>query len=245
MKHVKPYEKLALIYDDLMNHVDYKSWAGYLLQVFNYYKKDVFEMIDLSTGTASLLHSFNGSGMNLYGCDLSSDMIKKSMQKNNRELLNLFVSDVKNMAIRRNSFDAVVFLYDSFNYLMDKSQIALFLNETNRILKTGGILIFDVVTEYQCQEYYADFNESEFWNGRGYLRHSYYNSGTRRQHNDFTIIIDEETYYEKHEQSIYSQSKLEKILRKYNYNILGVLDGFTLNEAHEESERIHFVAEKV
>ena len=47
MKEVMPYEKLAYIYDHLMDHVDYTKWAEYIIEIINHVDPKINSLIDL------------------------------------------------------------------------------------------------------------------------------------------------------------------------------------------------------
>jgi len=112
------------------------------------------------------------------------------------------------------------------------------------VLRSGGLLIFDVVTPYQCREYYFDYYENEFWGQSGYHRHSYYREEEGRQNNDFQIFIGEEIYEEKHSQRIYTRMEMDKLIAVSGLEQIAAFDNFTMMHANESSERIHFVCRK-
>ena len=123
MKNTQPYDKLAVIYDKLMSHVNYKIWADYIINLFQYSNIKINSIIDISCGTGSLLTNFQNKKYSFYGSDISLPMISQAKQKFD---CNVFmVSDVKNLAIKSKKFDAVIFLYDSLNYMQDENQIRL------------------------------------------------------------------------------------------------------------------------
>ncbi len=239
-----PYEKLALIYDRLMSHVNYKQWAEYVRNLFQYADRDIKQIVDISVGTGSLIQYLNKSGYNCYGSDLSFLMILQAKAKLQISGNIFIVSDATQLAFASSKFDAVLFLYDSLNYLTTPELIESFLAEVKRILKEGGVFIFDIITDILCKTFYDNFEEQENWGDSGYVRHSYYNQEENIQYNDFKITIGGKKYFERHCQRIYSDIEIKKYLQKYSFEALAQLDDFTYLTANANSERIHYVCIK-
>jgi ubiquinone/menaquinone biosynthesis C-methylase UbiE len=242
MKKTIPYEKLSLIYDNLMSHVNYKNWAKYIQNLFHFAENDIHKIIDVSCGTGSLLSFINQKKYSCYGSDISFPMVYQAKKKITK---NIFLnSDSRNMALKSQSIDAVIFLYDSLNYLQDKNQLNQLFSEVNRILVNGGIFIFDIITELLCRTHYKNFEEEENWGHIGYIRHSYYNEKKHIQHNDFRIKIDGEIFFENHIQKVYSEEQIASVIDQSNFKIVGQFDNFTFVQSNDDSERIHYVCIK-
>ncbi len=242
MQITQPYDKLALIYDKLMSHVNYKIWADYIISLFQYSDIKVNSLIDLSCGTGSLLTNFINKQYSFWGSDISFPMISQAQKKFDNTCL--IVSDVKQIAFKPNSFDAVLLLYDSLNYMQNEEQIDKLFNEVNRILRKGGVFIFDVITDLLCKTHYKNFEEEENWGESGYLRHSHYNENINIQQNDFRITIGNNTFFESHIQKVFSDMKIVKCLNQNNFEIAAQLDDFTFHHSGDDSERVHNVCLK-
>lgn len=242
MNNIDPYEKLALIYDKLMSHVNYQQWAKYIISLFKFSDIKINSVIDISCGTGSLLQNFIKYKYLIYGADLSYPMISQAQRKIGK---NSFLNnDVKKLAIRSNQFDVVLFMYDSLNYMHDENQINLLFGEVNRILNPGGIFIFDIITDLLCKTHYKNFEEEEDWGQSGYIRHSYYNVFNKVQHNDFRIKINNEIFFESHVQKVFKESEIAKYLNLNKFEIAAKLDDFTFYSSGDDSERIHYVCVK-
>ncbi len=239
MKEINPYEKLAYIYDRLMDHVDYKNWALYILDLISRSGLTVQSIIDLSCGTGSLIPYFDGVIDKIWGCDQSKTMIIQAREKTAE--LSFFASDIRQMAIRDNSVDCALLLYDSLNYIVNVDELNNTLKEIHRIIKIGGIFIFDIVSETHCREYYTDYHESEYWNDSGYTRHSYFDQDKGIQFNDFRIVLKGKTFVEKHIQRVYTIDFLKKILCEHSFEIVDIFNEFSFERVNEKSGRMHFV----
>jgi ubiquinone/menaquinone biosynthesis C-methylase UbiE len=239
MIEVPPYKKLAIIYDQLMDHVDYEQWSVYILDLLHRLKFNVHSIIDLSCGTANLVTHLEGIVTTIYGCDQSISMIDQAKQKHTN--VPVFVNDIRTIALKNDMVDCALFLYDSLNYITEIENLETALREVHRILFKGGIFIFDIVSESHCKEYYADYHESEYWNDMGYSRHSYYSQEKGMQYNEFRIVINGRTYVEKHSQRIFSLEFLNDILSEHSFEIVNIFDEFSFEKANKESGRLHFV----
>jgi ubiquinone/menaquinone biosynthesis C-methylase UbiE len=244
MKKVQPYTKLAQIYDKIMDHVDYRRWSNYLKSLFKYSDIEVQQVLDLSFGTGNILPHIHANNLRLIGSDLSRDMIQQYKAKEKVNLIPLFVNDARNIAVNDCTFDVVLFLYDSINYIKEKSDLDQLLGEIKRILRLGGIFIFDTITDYHCKIYYNNSHESEFWNGAGYYRHGYYDAEIKIQTTQFEIILGDESYLEIHKQYIYSIEDLINVLLQHEFQISGLFQNFTFTKSKSDAERVHFVCKK-
>ena len=244
MQKLPPYTKLASIYDRLMDHVDYESWSNYVLDLLNSASQGISSMIDLSCGTGSLISHLQSKVNTIYGCDSSKEMIYEAQKKLTMDSASLFVSDISNCAIKDNMFDCALILYDSINYLIDENSLRKSIGEVYRILKAGGFLIFDIVSEKHCIEHYADFHESEYWGEDGYSRHSFFDSDNGFQYNNFRIVLKGKTFIEKHQQKIYDVDYLKSVILEKSFHIVGIYDNFSNLDSDDENGRMHFLCIK-
>jgi ubiquinone/menaquinone biosynthesis C-methylase UbiE len=241
MKTTEPYSKLALIYDRLMDHVDYRQWSEYILELIHHSSRDVYSLIDLSCGTGSILSYLDKSIDIVYGSDRSKEMIFAAREKKISDVGGVFIGDLRYLAIRDSCFDCALVLYDSLNYLTDSDSLKRSLKEIHRILKKDGIFIFDIVSEDHCRKHYGDFHESEYWENDGYSRHSFYDSKTKFQFNEFRIVIRGRTYLERHQQKIYGVDYLKSMLKELSFDILGIYNDFSNDDFESDSGRNHFL----
>jgi ubiquinone/menaquinone biosynthesis C-methylase UbiE len=244
MKNNKPYEKLALIYDQLMNHVDYEMWSLYVINLMDKFDTNIHSVADLACGTGNFLPFLKKRYPHIYGCDLSEAMVRQATKKRELRSVPIFISDVCSISLHDNCVNAALLLYDSLNYLLDLSALNKAISEVKRILKPSGLFIFDVVSEKHCKKYYADFHENEFWHRTGYSRHSYFDEGKGYQYNDFRIILDGFTYSERHVQKIYATSILIDTLQSHSLEIIDILEEFSFEKAKDTTERMHFLCQK-
>jgi ubiquinone/menaquinone biosynthesis C-methylase UbiE len=244
IKHHKPYEKLAVIYDQLMDHVDYRTWSHYILNLIARANIKVHTAVDLACGTGNFLVHLCKSFPDLHGCDLSEAMIREARKKRELDKITIFINDARFIALQNTSMNAVLLLYDSLNYLTDVSMLNKTLSEIYRILTPGGLFIFDVVSEKHCSKYFADYHENEFWHQAGYSRHSFFDQKKSIQYNNFRIIINGITYLEQHIQKVYSTDFLVHSLQANSLEVVDIFEEFSFEKVKETTERMHFLCQK-
>ena len=49
-----PYSQLALYYDRVMNHVDYKKWAKFIKTILSHYYQTPKNIVELACGTGAI-----------------------------------------------------------------------------------------------------------------------------------------------------------------------------------------------
>jgi ubiquinone/menaquinone biosynthesis C-methylase UbiE len=245
MEYCKPYEKLALIYDRLMAHVDYKLWSEYVTNLITESENKATSIADLACGTGNFLVFLRKHFPFVYGCDYSENMVRQARAKTKLQGIPLFVCNIGDLALSNRCVDVVVLLYDSLNYLTDAGALGKAFSEISRILTPGGLFIFDIVSEQHCLQYYADYQENEYWGSTGYSRHSYFDQAKGYQYSDFRIVVDGFTFRERHVQKIYSVNDLSSMLKKNSLEIINIYEEFSFETASEKAERMHFLCQKI
>ncbi len=237
---VTPYSALALYYDQVMEHVNYHQWANYVKILFRYSNRSVHRVGDLACGTGSLLRFMKGFKRQAFGFDLSLPMLKRAQKK----LLKvpLTCADFLHLPLKPLSLDAALVLYDSINYLHAETEILQFFSEVHLSLRSGGILIFDIVTPHLCSTVFKHYEEQGMLDeDNRYERKSFFIEEQQIQVNQFKIWINGRIYEEEHRQKIWDLDHWQELIKKSPFKLVKIFSNFTLNPAHEKSERAHFV----
>jgi len=245
VKKAAPYEKLALIYDFVMRHVDYGMWVDYVLQIYKELNFQPESLLDSSCGTGSFLINMQHSVRSVYGCDGSLPMVQQARKKENLEKIPVWVGDMRRIGLKR-KVNAIVCLYDSINYLRTPDEIQLALENFYDITSPGGVLVFDICTiqnsELNFSNYYETKKEKDF----AYTRWSHFDRKKQIQYTEFQIKFkgDGALYHEVHRQRIYHTETFFDIIDKTKWKLAFALDGFSFESANHNSNRIHFVLRK-
>lgn len=239
-----PYSQLARIYDRVMSHVNYKMWSSYIKNLFQFSDRPVRKLVDLSCGTGKHLSFLKRSTIQVAGADKSTAMLKTAKRKQSLKGVPLIVSDANRTAFKSELFDAVIMLYDSINYLIQEQSVMSLFEEVERILKPGGIFIFDVVTKEGLQNRFEDYYESNSWNGLAYQRRCWFNAADKTQHNEFCFLFNGDSFREEHVQIIREKNEWQTLIEKSRMKLIQEFSNFTFLPADNKSERIHFVCRK-
>ncbi len=242
VRRVPPYEKLSVIYDHLMQHVDYRQWADYVLKLINIWKPETKYVLDTACGSGSFLNKFKEFHFRLSGCDSSFPMVLQASRKNQSLGIHIWQCDMTGLATKQ-FFDVILCLYDSINYIMQPEEITSFLNEIGNSLTSKGIFIFDICTENNSLEFFYNYYDHEKNENFFYDRWSHYSHKTKVQFTEFKMHFksDPLTYLEVHQQRIYAVKTIVNLIGKSRFQILEKYDGFSLKCPTSKSNRIHFV----
>ncbi len=241
-----PYSELVRIYDHVMRHVDYRQWANYIQSIFTRFEVTPKDVLELACGTGALACILDDRGYRMTGIDRSASMIAVARQKaqDARRTIRFQVGDMVRFPIS-GSFDAVLCLYDSVNYVMEERDILAMMNRLRTSINAGGLLVFDICTEANSRKYFHNQVDREGNGDFSYVRRCEYVPETRVQINEFQFIFNRNgkrhASRERHEQRIYPVARLTQLCREADYEVLGVFDGFTFGEASEQSNRVHYV----
>lgn len=243
------YTKLAEIYDAVMDEVDYDLWADYIDALMLYHHPDPQTVMELACGTGSLALSLDElECYDIWGTDKSPQMIARARQKNTEKMCGVAFSvmDFLNITMNR-TFDVVLCVFDSINYLLNARQVFRFLKQCQKLLDSQSLLIFDFTTPINSMEAidYLHNEKGITENNFRFLRSSTYNTEEQIHTNKFQIqklAADQETvldeFVEIHRQKIYSLQQMLDIIDQTAYNVLATYSDFEFEEADEESLRI-------
>lgn len=155
------YDLFAYHYDRLMEDMPYEEWLDFLSQCWDKHGQPR-SIADLGCGTGSIAIPLAQQGYEVYGIDLSEDMLAVAQNKSldaERSLpfpgvggVTWLQQDLRDWELMR-PVDAVISLCDCFNYLLEEEEISLAFAQAYAGLKDGGVFVFDVHTPFQLKAY--------------------------------------------------------------------------------------------
>ena len=242
----QPYGELASLYDRVMLHVKYDNWAEYISLIFDRYRKKVGTILEIACGTGSLSIYLHKLGYDIICTDLSPTMLAVASEKFKKNGMpqKLFAADMTllPMVVR---CDAVLCLYDSINYLKAPADFMSAVSEASRVLKRGGLYIFDVCTVKNSRMFFSNHTVVEDLGEVKYERVCTYKTRQNIQENLFIIEHDGRRIKEKHEQRIYRLGEIDVMIKGLPFKTLGIFDDLTFRDGTENSERVHYVLERI
>jgi 4-hydroxythreonine-4-phosphate dehydrogenase len=250
----KNYELFAQYYDQYMNHVSYKDWIEFLL---NQYLKKNHEnpqnILELACGTANISCRLVKRHLQVEASDLSSEMLKIASQKpfapklSCRDMLS---------PIMENSYDLIILLFDSINYLLKETQINVLLSNISKGLKDNGLFIFDISTLSNCEKNFDGFINLEDNEDQYLIHHSDLDYESMIQTTNLTFFELNSFLYKRgdeiHKQKIYRTKEIISLIDKSPLHLNGIYtienDTNLINQDPElldrDLSRLFFVLEK-
>jgi len=240
-----PYSELAEIYDHVMEHVDYISWAHYISSIFQHFNTDVKNILEVACGTGNLAIQLHKLGYDIICTDISFPMLVNAAEKfRKHEIpLKLFTSHMTGIPLTF-KFDAVICIYDSINYLTAPEDFIRAINEVSEVTRKGGLFIFDVCTVKNSEMFFDNNSMVESFGSIKCERFCSFNKTSRIQENHFVIVKDKKRYSESHYQKIYRLNEIRDMIKHTEFIDCGRYADMTFMPGTEESQRVHFVLQK-
>lgn len=250
-KFPKLYTELAKYYDRLESQYrDYPLEAKWLNEILE--NRNAKSVIDISCGTGSHLLGLVSEGLRkqFVATDVSREMIGLAGKKLSSEV-SLARADFLSQPFKRESFDAAICMYWSIAGL-DEALVGKLFSETNRILKTGGVFIFDTENADGIKEELLNvpFIDSYFPDGKDAVIRANFSSKVAPD------LVDWHAYYllesygvselvnDRMNLRFYGRAQLEKLLEKTGFKTIEVLSG-PEKKFEPDSPSLYFVCEKI
>lgn len=245
------YSILAAIYDTVMRDIDYEMWSDFIDEIIQTHHPDAINLLELACGTGSLaLFLDELDCYSIVATDGSDDMLDVARQKTALGANDLRWQQVDFFNIMLDQdFDVAFMLYDSINYALSANDVLKAFNEAHKVLRDGGIFIFDFTTPSNSLRHAEELNdEGSTQDNFRYLRLSRYLPTERMHFNEFEIekladdkIHVERTYREIHKQRVYTLQEMRDIIAKSPFKIVAEYDAFELDPANDNSDRVTMV----
>lgn len=234
-----------------MRHVNYKRWALYIGELFKLAENGrIVRVLELACGTGNMLAELAQAGYQVFGMDLSLAMVQQAAGRlskrptaNGKRQDHFWCGDMKSFAVA-SPVDAVICLYDSFNYCVEPEGARGLLQRAAAAVRPGGLFIFDVCTEHNCRRHFLNYYERASYLEVSYIRHAYFKPRRKIQVNEFFIT---DTFRrgpavrERHEQRIYSLQEIYGMIDPQQWTVAGCFDGMSRRPGSEKSDRVHLV----
>lgn len=196
--------------------------------------------LDLCCGTGPTLRDARAAGFEVAGLDQSAHQLTQAAK--NAPGAPLFAADVRRFDLAR-SFDVVSCFYDSFNYLLRKSDLLAAFRCARRHLAPGGVFIFDMNTLQGMRE---NWNHTVCMRGEGYTtiaEYTYDEDDNLGQGRFEGFIADGGTglyrrYDETHYERGYESPEVEALLAQAGLRLHSRHDGYGGGTVTRKTEKI-------
>lgn len=242
------YNKIAYLYDELMDEAPYEEWIEFTKATIQKFDMKIKTIIDLGCGTGNILIPFSKEGYKIIGVDNSSDMLAMAGEKirAKNSSIQLIEQDMKELDLNT-TVDLVICYCDSLNYLNSVEEIKQTFLNIKKHLSEDGYFIFDMHSPYKIKEVYN--NNTFAWNDEdvSVIWIPDVDEDSMSVEHELTFFVkNKEGSYDKfeeyHKQRTYTPEVVCKILEEANFEVVDIFGDFKIQPVDEFTERIFYVA---
>ncbi|MDX1421123.1 MAG: class I SAM-dependent methyltransferase [Rubricoccaceae bacterium] len=249
-REAAPYSRLAEGYDAVMSYVDYAAWAEYVQFLLERHHPAARDVLELGCGTGTLALALqplgSAGGYRYRATDASEAMLAVARRKAEAAgvPIRFAPADFRDLPPGPPA-DAVLLLYDGFNYLLDPRDVARLFRSALRALRPGGVFVVDQSTPVNSLNHPDGFDDAGATGAFTYRRTSRYDPETRRHTTRFRLeTAGGDVHEETHVQRAYTRAEVEPLARAAGFAVEAAYDGFSDDPAGDTAERIHWVLRK-
>ncbi|MCE1188633.1 MAG: methyltransferase domain-containing protein [Ignavibacteria bacterium] len=244
MKNTSPdpvYTSLAPLYAHLMDHVDYEMWSEYVHALLGPFISGSALILELAAGRGQFAKYFKKHYKRLVVSDLALPMLQEAKLGKT----SLVTCDMRDLPFPDETFDAVVCLFDSVNYLLNQKELLQYFTGVQKILKPGGFFVFDCCLLNGSLKHEKMGTQKRKFMDYQYSQTSKLNKNTMIHTNTFEIRLpDGSVRKEIHKQKIYPLVTMFERLDQAGLYVMECFRNFTFYSAKPESDRAHFLVRK-
>ena len=242
------YGEFAKIYDELINEdINYDEMVDRILEICNLYNVELNDYLDIACGTGNVTIRIAKYFKNIYGVDLSEDMLREAFEKFKEARIKgkIICQDMTELSLNK-EFDLITSVLDSTNYITDLKDLQNYFNGVYTHLKSNGLFIFDVNSYYKLSEILGNniytYSEEEVF----YTWENVFEDSLLSMFLTFFVKKGDlyERFEEEHIERAYTEKELEQELNKANLEVIAKFDGYTENYVQANTERIVYVIRK-
>ena len=218
------YGEFAKIYDELINEdINYDEMVERILEICNSYNVELNDYLDIACGTGNVTIRVAKHFKNIYGVDLSEDMLREAFDKFKEARIKgkIICQDMTELSLNK-EFDLITSVLDSTNYITDINGLQEYFKGVYNHLKSNGLFIFDVNSYYKLSEILGNniytYSEEEVF----YTWENVFEDNLLSMFLTFFVKKGElyERFEEEHLERAYTEEELEKELVYANLEVL-------------------------
>ena len=238
------YKYLASVYDKCMYDIDYGEWYVYIKRMLDKYGADG-EIIETACGTGNITR-YLAKDYDVIAVDKSEEMLLEARSKlaASGRRARLVCADMSQFC-RDKKCSAVVCAMDGVNYLVDG--VLPFFESAFYNLADGGVLVFDISSEYKLSRVIGD----DFFYDDGedvtYLWTNEFKNGLLYMNITMFIKQDDGRYIrrdEQHVQRAFKEKEIVSLLEKAGFVDICAYGFMSELPPAKDAQRIQFIAKK-
>jgi len=245
------YTNLALIYDRLMEDINYNQWVDYLIKQMENHQALGKVVLDLGCGTGSISVALTQRGYKVTGIDISPEMLTQAEQKARVAGANIpfYQQDIRDLELDFQP-DTVIATFDTLNYILNEQDLRSVFGGIYRKLRENGLLIFDLNTDYKLVEVLGENTFTYNTENLVYIWENSYDNKSKICQMDLSFFALEEKsgkylrFDETHLEKAYDEKEIIELLARTGFKLLGIYGELTFEPPRQDEERVFFVARK-
>lgn len=244
------YACFADFYDGLTQNVEYEKRADYLMELFEKHRHPPGVTLDLACGTGSLTLALYRRGVDIFGADMSQEMLSVAAQKADEQDIQLLLLHQKMQQLRLfGQIDTCLCTLDSINHLPSEQDVLKTFRGVSRYLAQDGLFVFDANTVYKHEVILGD---QCYLYDTEQVYCAWHNHYTPKNHRvritlDFFVPRGElyQRYTEQFDELAYSREQMTNLLRQAGLTVEAVYDDLCFTPPTATSQREIYVVRKM
>lgn len=247
---------VAAVYDALMATVPHAQWLSRIERAARERGKQPRSALDVACGTGMVTELLRERGYHpLLGFDISPAMVTIARAKAERfpreERPHYEVQDAARLNLGDQTFDLVVSLFDSLNYILEPVALQNAFIRLYAHTAPGGLLAFDLNTLYALSQ--DLFSQSQQWGPVQHIWKAHWDEETQicRVEMDFWIedpadlpARERRYFHETHVQRAYRVPEIRRMLATAGFRQVEAFGNYGDRPPGPRTDRVLFVAEK-
>ncbi len=243
------YGVFAEFYDNLTQNVDYKAKADYLCSLFERFGHEPGCTLDMACGTGSLTLELKKRGIDIFGADMSAEMLTEAQMKAaENELDILFLRQKMQSLTLYGTIDTCICTLDSISHLEGRDNVRQTFDRVSYYMDEGGLFVFDVNTIYKHEKILGN-NTFVYDTDKVYcVWQNTYSEGQHKVKIELDFFIPEGDMYYRESESFreyaYSEEDIREMLTESGFEVLAVYEDMTFESPRSDTQRMTFAARK-
>lgn len=241
------YKNLSKYYQGLILDKDYDGWTDYMLSVVKN-SLSFGSGYDVGAGTGIFTRKLKKAGYKVVGVDISQEMLAVAKDLSLKENLNInyLKADMRTLKTFE-KLDFITCVNDGLNYISQKDVSKTF-SAFSKCLKKGGILLFDISTEYKLSNVLNGNMYGSDDEDLSYVWLSEYDSDTKSLNMNLSFFEKVGEFYKRYDEQqveyAHDVNALSNLLSANSFEVISITGAFG-EELSSNSQRAVFLARKI
>lgn len=247
---MKTYGQLAFVYDRLMDHIDFSAFVAFVLAAAQRFGWKGQHILDLACGTGNITLELLKKGYDVWGLDISEDMLAVADEKLFRCGFNprLICQDMRDLEVP-GEFELITCAFDSLNYLVEEEDLNSVFGNVFKTLSSQGFFLFDLNSLYKFENILGEETYTFVDDDICYIWQNYYDSEEQIADIQLDIFVKKQgaeyiRFQEYHQERYFSIEMVKRLLKQNNLELLAVYGDQEFIAPKVNTERLFFVTQK-